>query len=109
MALAPQCDLTVAVPPGVPTKAKGFQKVPPTATMQQLINIVNNNFQRISPNFNTNIQSGGGNWIEFKRVTATVRVSNPQDSSQFVDIEQINQLVMVDRVTGATWVWNRGS
>ncbi len=107
MALAPQCDLTVAIPPGNPTKPKGFQKVPPTATLQQVINIVNNNFQRLSPISIT--QNGGGNWIELKRVTATVRVSNPQDDSQFVDIEQINQLVMVDRVTGATWVWNRGN
>jgi hypothetical protein len=47
------------------------------------------------------------NWVEAFRTTATVRVENPDDSSQFVEIERINQLVMRDTVTGSTWEFNR--
>lgn len=46
-------------------------------------------------------------WVEFSRVTETVRVTNPSDSSQFVDVQRINQLRMIDKVTGFTWEWNR--
>lgn len=46
-------------------------------------------------------------WIEKSRQKAVVRVYNPDDHDQYVDVEQINQLVMEDQVTGATWVWSR--
>lgn len=48
-------------------------------------------------------------WAEVKasRVTETVRVFNPSDKTQFVDIQQINQITMKDSVTGNTWQWSR--
>lgn len=44
---------------------------------------------------------------ETQRVTEQVRIYNPQDHTQYVDILQINKLVMQDQVTGETWEWNR--
>lgn len=44
---------------------------------------------------------------EINRVTTQVRVYNPNDKSQYVDIDQINQLTLQDKVTGETWGWNR--
>ena len=46
-------------------------------------------------------------WMEKSRVTVKVRVYNPDDHEQYVDVEQIDQLTMIDQITGATWVWQR--
>jgi hypothetical protein len=46
-------------------------------------------------------------WVEQSRQTGKVRVYNPDDHEQYVDVEQINQLTMRDQITGATWVWSR--
>lgn len=42
-----------------------------------------------------------------KRTTETVRVENPQDSSQFVDVKQINHLEFQDSSSGQRLVWDR--
>lgn len=46
-------------------------------------------------------------WTENARVTETVRIFNPDDHEQFVDVERINKLTMKDKVTGETWTWDR--
>jgi hypothetical protein len=48
-----------------------------------------------------------GRWVETNRVTAPVRIFNPTDQSQYVDVLRINQLTFTDNVTGETWIWNR--
>ena len=60
-----------------------------------------------------NFGGGGGGasapqrWSQDKRVTETVKVTNPADPSQFVEIQRIKSLTMKDGRTGETWVWNR--
>lgn len=44
---------------------------------------------------------------ESSRVTEVLRIYNPDDKAQFVDVQQIKQLTMRDSVTGEQWVWNR--
>ena len=39
--------------------------------------------------------------------TKTIRVTDPNDSSVFVDVEQITGLTMYDPVTKQTWTWNQ--
>lgn len=46
-------------------------------------------------------------WVEFSRTSENVTVTNPSDPSQFVVVNRINQLRMIDQVTGFTWEWNR--
>lgn len=46
-------------------------------------------------------------WSEVSRATEKVRVYNPTDRQQYVDIERINGFVMRDAVTGNTWEWKR--
>jgi hypothetical protein len=46
-------------------------------------------------------------WTQDKRVTETVKITNPDDPSQFVEIQRIKSLTMKDGQTGETWVWNR--
>jgi hypothetical protein len=50
-----------------------------------------------------------GRWSESGRVVETVRVfqNNDPTSSNWVDVEQINQLKMKDSVTGSEWTWKR--
>lgn len=54
-----------------------------------------------------NDPKGSSRWSEQSRVTETVRVFNPDDHSQFVDVERINKLSMRDNVTGEAWSWDR--
>jgi hypothetical protein len=46
-----------------------------------------------------------GRFTEQSRVTSTVKITNPQDDTQYVMVKQITQLIMVDNVTGEQWVW----
>jgi len=46
-------------------------------------------------------------WAEVNRVMKKVKIENPSDSAQFVEIERIERLVMRDSVTGQTWDWKR--
>ena len=48
-----------------------------------------------------------GAWKEDDRQVGKIRVTNPDDDSQFVDVEVINRLVMKNQTTGETWVWTR--
>jgi hypothetical protein len=47
-------------------------------------------------------------WPEKERVTAIVRIFNPEDDSQWVDVLRIQKLVMEDQITGDLWVWELG-
>ncbi len=49
-----------------------------------------------------------GRWIEQSRTTEVKRITNPDDESQFVDVQQINRLTMQDTVTGELWVFTGG-
>lgn len=55
-------------------------------------------------NANANVQ-----WVEESRVEETIRIKNPDDPTQFVDVKRINQLKMKDQKSGQAWVFNRGS
>jgi hypothetical protein len=50
---------------------------------------------------------GIGTYKQFTRTTEKVKVTNPNDPSQFVEIERIKSLVMKDIKTGEAWTWNR--
>lgn len=47
-------------------------------------------------------------WKEKKRVTEVVKVYNPDDKTQFIEVERINQLVMEDKKNNQTWEYNHG-
>jgi hypothetical protein len=55
----------------------------------------------------TNNPPPNGTWQQQSRTTEKVKITNPSDPSQFVEIERINALTMVDTTTGNTWKWNR--
>lgn len=106
-----------------PGRPQGFQNIPAGAPLPQIIRILNYNFNLLAPQYGFNGARGApgrnaneGNWTEVaaERVTQKVRVFHMDpdgtiDRSQFIDFKRINRVVMEDKSTGATWVWNRGS
>ncbi len=48
-------------------------------------------------------------WTEQSRVEETVRVfqNNDKTSPNWVDVKQVNKLVMKDGITGESWTWDR--
>jgi hypothetical protein len=44
---------------------------------------------------------------QIERVTEQVRLTNPNDDTQWVDVVRINKLVMRNENTGELWVWER--
>lgn len=56
--------------------------------------------------FKVQPKNKGKGYSEVHRVNQTVRVFNPQDKSQYVDVQQIKQLVMRDGTTGELWIYN---
>lgn len=47
-----------------------------------------------------------GRWNEITRQTQKVKIVNPQDPTQFVEVEQLTKLVMQDSQTKETWIWS---
>ncbi len=96
---APYCNVSVAEPAGDPTQPKGFQKIPPGATPDQMANIINNNFALLAK----------GNFTEDKgkRVVQIVRLKDAQNPSAFVDVEQVNSVTFRNPQTGQTVLWKR--
>lgn len=61
------------------------------------------------PGKNGQNNNAKGQWTENKqaRVTEKVKIYNPSDTSQFVEVDRVNALQFVNKDTGQTWVWNR--
>lgn len=99
MTVAPYCNVDVATPDGKPASPKGIQTIPPNATQQQIINIVNNNFHRMAT----------GNYVENRaaRRTQIVRIYDPADRTSFVDVSQVVAAQWVNQTTGQVINWKR--
>lgn len=46
-------------------------------------------------------------WKETQRVVKKERIENPDDSSQYVEVEIIQALTLTNSATGEQWVWKR--
>ena len=95
---APVCPITRSqVPPAQP--GIRVPAIPPAtdipsaiAAINRIITIINDTTPHIK-------------WIEAERVTARVRIFNPDDDNQWVDVIRIMKLIMEDQDTGDLWVW----
>lgn len=101
MANAPFCNVEIAKPTATPHSPKGLQPIPPNATLQQVIHIVNNNFNQLIK----------GNYTEDRaaRQSVITRIYDPADHSVYVDVRQITGVLFVNPLTGQTVTWRRGS
>lgn len=84
-------------------KLAKFAPVPPATDLQGVIRalqVINNNF---------NMLARFGNFTENRnlRTYQTVRVFNPDNTDQWVDVLQITGLTFIDPVSGRTLVWRQ--
>jgi hypothetical protein len=94
--VAPVCPIVRSQPiPGQPPTKQ--TAIPPATDLPSAIRAINQiiNIYNLKP-----LQ-----YVETNRVTQTVRVYNPNDKEQWVDVERINSLTMQDPVTGGLWQW----
>jgi len=123
---APVCNVKGVVQEPNQSVTSDFQAIPKAtdlasalAAIQALANNMNNLFRRgnfvqshvggISGFSTKKAAAAPGNYIEVqaRRVYKTVRVYNPQDATQYVDVKQIVGLTFVDPVTRRTIVWKQ--
>jgi hypothetical protein len=118
MAGAPVCNNLPANTPGQPDP-KTLPSVPLATDLASAITAVNA-LRRIMQTIiaqpppvsgglsGFKVQKGKG-FHELKqyRVSKVVRIYNPSDKTQFVDVKQIVGVVMADPKTGQTWSWQR--
>lgn len=124
---APVCHIAPPVPLGDPgpVNAEFIPEARDMASLIAAVNALRRIAQRNSGGFGgprpgTGLPLGGstgastkeekkkqGRWSEQTRKTEKVKITNPDDPSQFVEIERINQIIWKDNVSGETFVWNR--
>lgn len=108
---APVCHIPPAKP-DAPLVVKNLPAVPVATDLKSALQAINALRQVVQVITNQITQPQGANnfiadWHESDRVTEIVRVYNPNDKSQYVDIQRINRLRMKDKKTGSTWEFVR--
>jgi hypothetical protein len=94
--VAPVCPVSQsqAIPPQPPIKRPGL---PPVQDLPSVINVLNQIIMMLN--------TGPDNYRETQRVTEVVRVYNPNDKEQWVDVERIMFTRLNDPVNGGSVVW----
>jgi hypothetical protein len=84
-------------------KLNPFQAIPKATDLPSAIKAI----QAITNNFNTLAKFG--NYVEYQpaRTFEIVRVFNPTNTAQWVDVAQITGLLFVDPVSGRTITWRQ--
>lgn len=99
---APVCPITRSeVPPGQP--GIKVPSVPRANDLDSAIKAINDIILILNEASEPTIR-----WLEDYRVTQIVRIHNPDDFEQWVEVERITKLVMKDQINGDLWVWELG-
>lgn len=95
----PYCNVPIAQPIGDPTPGIGFQRIPAGSTIDQMMQIINNNFALLMK----------GNFTEdrTRRVSQFVTITDAQNPTVKIDVEVINAVTFRNTQTGQTVVWKR--
>jgi hypothetical protein len=107
----PPPDTTIPQPgvralPAIPVAQPNLQSLMATVNaLRQTVNILTG--QQGINGANNAKSDNKGQWVEDRRTTEVVKVYNPDDRSQFIEVERINRLVMKDKGTNQTWTWTR--
>lgn len=57
----------------------------------------------------SNTDKKSSNFIEVSRKTTKTKITDPNDPSVFVEVEQITGLTLKQKSTGETWTWTQGN
>jgi hypothetical protein len=102
----------------------GLPSIPPAgptiASLMSTVNAIRNQIMIITgrqgsqgrqgaPGRNGSSNNAKGTWTEQARVVETVRIyqNNDPTSENWIDVERINKLAMVNKDTGQQWTWDR--
>lgn len=99
---APVCPITRSEVPPSPPGIK-VPTVPRPTDLPSAIDAITKIIDIISEDAAPSIR-----WLEKYRVTTIVRIENPTDSNQWVEVERIQALMMEDQITGDLWYWELG-
>lgn len=127
--VAPVCNVNVPQPvvqpsppalPAIPVATNLATAIQAINVMRQAINTMNNNIPPNNQNNqNTNINGfttkqnqqqntpQKSSFVQVSVVKNTVRITNPDNPDQYVDVEQITGLTMQNPVTGQSWTWSQ--
>ncbi len=112
MSSAPVCNIPVNIPinqpdprllPAIPLAHDLSSAIAAINAMRQWLMWMMN--QRPHNNKTPQASLNEGNFVESNRTTQVVRIYNPNDSSQWVDVEEITGLTMTDKKSGQSWVF----
>lgn len=102
---APVCNIQGEVQPPTPSLS-ALQPIPKAKDLQTALKAI----QALTNNFNYVLRNPArANFVEVKkfRTYVTNRIFDPNDSTVFVDVQQITHLVFVDEATGQTITWQQ--
>ena len=127
--VAPVCNVNGPQPvvqpspqalPAIPVATNLATAIQAINVMRQAINTMNNNIPPNNQNNqNTNINGfttkqnqqqntpQKSSFVQVSVVKNTVRITNPDNPDQYVDVEQITGLTMQNPVTGQSWTWSQ--
>lgn len=99
MTTVPYCNVAVAQPIGDPIPGTGIQRIPAGSTLEQMMQIINNNFALLMK----------GNFTEdrSRRVSQFVTITDAQNPTVKIDVEVVNSVTFRNPHTGQTVVWKR--
>jgi hypothetical protein len=100
--IAPVCPITRGEAPPTQPGIK-VPVVPRPTDLTSVINAVNQIIDFLSDVAQPTIR-----WLEKSRTTTIVRITNPSDENQWVEVERIQTLTMEDQITGDLWYWELG-
>lgn len=95
--------------PGIPVATDLASALRAINAIRQTLQIMNSQ-QNNDNGFGRRPEQGKkSQWSEESRVTSKVKIyqNNDPSTGNFVEVEQINKLVMADKNTGQKWTWNR--
>ena len=100
--VAPVCPITRSE---MPPAQRGIKvpAIPKVTDLDSAIKAINQLIDLINTDAEPSVR-----WLEKERSTNIVRITNPEDEEQWVDVERIERLVMEDQITGDLWIWELG-
>lgn len=119
--VAPVCSIDPIIKPTQPPQAP-FPAIPQAVDLPSALRAINAMaaiIRNITGQLGRSSGGGGGGhtdsrskqppkqgrWVQKTVNRKTVRIFNPQDKTQFVDVSRVANLVMQDSVTGEEWIY----
>lgn len=93
--------------PNIPTATDLPSALVAINVIAQAIAVIAQNLAAASTATTSTASASGGTFVQTDQVTETVTLTDPNDSTVSVEIEQITSLTLRNPVTGEEWIWNQ--